>query len=107
MTIADVLIPYYYWFKNGFGEISLPMGLISFASIIIVLLAQKGIEISMIMIPFVAVAICGLCTGIGWFMQTYDINSRMAILVTTKQHPMLNEMYEDIKSIKKQLEETK
>jgi len=104
MTLTDKLIPYYYWFKNGFGEISLPLGLFNFATIVIIAFTQKGIEISLYAVPFIALGIIIGLVFVGWFMEHYDVNSRLAIHAITKQNPMLNEMCEDIKAIKAKLE---
>lgn len=105
MTIADTLIPYYYWFKSGFGEISIPIGLVNFSLLAITLMTVKGISISMWLIPVVVIAIAVCCTGIGWFNQIYEVNSRMASLVNQKQNPEIKQMSDDIKEIKRILKE--
>ena len=103
MTTVDTLIPYYYWFKSGFGEISLPMALVNLAMLITTLLTVKGIYIPLWVIPVIAVFVIGGCVFVGWFMQTYEINSRINSLVNQKQNPEIKSMHDDMKLIKKHL----
>lgn len=104
MTVVDKLIPLYYWFKTGFGETSIPLALVNFTTIVFVALTQRGIEISLLTIPLIASGIMVGVVFIGWFMEKYDVNSRLATHAITKQNPMLNEMYDDIKVIKYKLD---
>jgi hypothetical protein len=102
MTLTDKLIPIYYWFKTGFSEVSLPIALFNFTTIIFVALTQRGIEITLIAIPLI-----GACIGIGVivigrFMERYEINSRLATHAIEKQNPVLKEMYEMLKKMEKE-----
>jgi hypothetical protein len=99
MTITDTLIPYYYWFKTGFGEMSLPLGLFNFATIIIIALTQKGIYIPLFAIPIIAVVVIIGCVFIGWFLQHYGINGRIATLVIQKQNPELDQLCRGVKEL--------
>lgn len=102
MTLVDTIIPYYYWFKNGFGEISVPMALVNLALLVVTMITVKGIYIPLWIVPIIAVVVICACVGVGWFFEKYDINSRIATHVTKKQNPMLNEMFEILKKMEKE-----
>ena len=99
MTFTDTIIPYYYWFKSGFGEISLPMGLINLALLIVTMMTVKGIYIPMWIIPIIAVVVIIGCTFVGWFFQHYEINGRIATLVIQKQNPELDQLCKGVKEL--------
>ena len=102
-TLCDSIIPYIYWFENGFGKLSLPMAIANMVLIIITVITVKGIEFSLLYVPPIILVVVAGCVAVGWFLERYSINSRIATHVTKNQNPMLNEMYEDIKSIKLKL----
>ena len=105
MTLTDNLIPYWYWLKCGLAEISLPMSIVNFLMIVILMFSTKGIDITMYAIPFVcAVMIAGL-TFIGWFGQHYEIYGRINSLINLEMNPEMKQISDDVKLIKKMLEE--
>lgn len=105
MTLTDNLIPYWYWLKCGLAEISLPMSIVNFLMIVILMFSTKGIDITMYAIPIVcAVMIAGL-TFIGWFGQHYGIYGRINTLINQKMNPEMKQISDDVKLIKKMLEE--
>lgn len=57
MTSVDNLIPYYYWFKSGFGEISVPIAFINMSVLIITMLTVKGFFVTMWFIPVIGASV--------------------------------------------------
>ena len=100
MTSGDKIVTYYYWTRSGFGELAMPLALINFASIIVVMLTQKGITIPMWTIPIVAIVVGVVACTNGWFFQRYEIYSRMASLVNQKQNPEMKQVSDDVIKIK-------
>jgi hypothetical protein len=105
MTFADRLIPYYWWFKSGFAETSLPLSMVNLALLIITMLTVRGINIPLLMLPVIAGAVILFCIGVGWFFETYGITGRLNSRITTKQNPEIYEMCQNVKKIIEKLEE--
>ena len=103
MTATDSFIHIYYWLKCGLSEISLPMSVINFVTIITVLFTQKGIFVPMWVIPVVAIVVIAGCVFIGWFNQKYDIYSRTNSIINQQMNPEIKQISDDVKAIKASL----
>ena len=104
MTLTDKLIPYYYWFKTGFGEISIPIAFINMSALIITMITVKGFYISMWFIPIIGVCVIVGCSFVGWFFVKFQINSRTNSMINTQMNPEIKQISDDVKQIKNMLE---
>lgn len=103
MTLTDILIPVYYWFKSGFGEISVPIAFVNMAILIVTILTVKGFFITMWLIPIIGLTAVMICILVGWFFQHYAITSRTATMINQKMNPEIKQISDDIKLMKKQM----
>ncbi len=103
MTTADKLIPFYFWFKSGFGEISVPIAFINMSVLIITMLTVKGFFVTMWFIPVIGAGVIGTCVFVGWFFQHYQITSRTSTMINQKMNPEIKQISDDVKMIKEML----
>jgi hypothetical protein len=103
MTLADRLVPYYFWFDYGFGRTSVVMGLFSFGMSLVTMITVKGIYVPLWAIGFVAGALILFCTGVGYFFERYKIMNRITSHSNRNTNPEIDGICKDIELIKAKL----
>jgi hypothetical protein len=103
MTLTDRLVPFYVWFVLGFGIIAILIGIVNFGMNVVTMFTVKGIYMPFWIIPIAVAALIGICTGIGYFFERYDIWNRIISHQNQRMNPEIRQMAEDIKEIKRLL----
>lgn len=106
-TITDRIIPFYVWFLYGFGIISVFIAIINFGANIVTMITVKGIFIPISAIPIVGGALIILCVLIGHYFEKYSIWNRITSHQNQNMNPEIRQLSEDVKAIKKILEDQK
>lgn len=104
MTVTNKLIPFYVWFLMGFGIVSILMGIINFGMNIVTMFTVKGIFMPLWAIPIAMIILTATCIAIGWFFETYTIQTRISSHTNRNLNSEFNQMIGDIKAIKKALD---
>ena len=105
MTVTDRLIPYYVWFVFGFGIIAILIGIVNFGMNLVTMFTVKGIYMPFWIIPIAVAALVAFCTGIGWFLEKYDIWNRITSHQNRRMNPEIRQMADDIKEIRNLLQQ--
>jgi hypothetical protein len=106
-TITDRLIPYYVWFLYGFGLISVFITVVNFGANQVTMITVKGIFVPLWMVPVVGITIIIFCIVLGYYFEKYHVWNRITSHQNQNMNPEIKQLSDDVKAIKKMLEERK
>jgi hypothetical protein len=106
-TSTDKLIPYYVWFIYGFSTISIFMGIINFGMVMITTITVKGIFVPIWMVPVIGCLLGIICISVGHYFEKYSISNRISSHQNQNMNPEIKQLSDDVKEIKKMLEDKK